>query len=191
MIETEAILEKIVERLKANLTNVRQVSRSIAVMVDERVPPGSGEEFIGVYLNESTNINPPPHPTKRMAFGFTVGITRRMEGVPNEMAGNTVLTYNETLISRLKPSMVKRAKEIAGIIEENNGWALLNEINPIFAAEGGTFVVPFGLSSISPTPRKVDEDHFDIDGGDQMGIRYVGLLLEIEFAGGEYFLVTS
>lgn len=189
MIESEPLLEAVVARLQANLNNLRQPTRSVGLMVDEKVPPGAGEEYIGVYLSDSTNLNPPSFVTKRIGFGFTIGITRRMQGIPNELAGKTVLTYNEALVSRLKPSMYNRAKEIANILEAGNGWTLINEINAAIADATGCFIVPFGLQSISPIPRKVDEDHFDTE-GDQLGIRYVGLLLELEFAGAEYYKVT-
>lgn len=189
MIEAEDVLECVVEKLKVGLSNMKMPAQSIAITVDERVPPGAGEEYIAVYPTDYGNIHPPPSITKRIAFSFTVGITRRVVGMPNEMAGRTVLTYDDDLVSRLKPAMYKRAGEIAEVLLDADGWTLLNTINSKITS--GFFLIPFGFSSIS-SPRKVDHDHFDIEEDpDNPPPRYVGLLLEIEFSGAEYFNASN
>lgn len=184
----EIVLEKVVARLKAGLTNFRFPDRSVRVMVDERVPPDAPEEFIGVAGNDVSTIDPPHNTTKHHNYAFTVGITRRVLTLPNEQAGEYILTYNDQkVLNRNKPSMYARASEIVDLLEDNNGWTLLNEINTVVGPVG-CFIIPFGFTSLNASPETVGEDHFDTDS--QLGARYAGLYMGLQFGGAEYFKPT-
>lgn len=185
MVEKEVLMEQTRDTLKENLPNLKLPNVSCKVMVDERVPPTAGEEFIGVYGQTLENLNPPNHITKRIVHGLTIGITRRVLGVPNEQTGENILTENQ--IARLKPSMFARANQIIESMLDSDGWTLIGRVNTLVAASsGGCFLSPLGLISVDPTPETVDESHFDQEAEGE-NPRYVGLLLELQFGGAEYF----
>lgn len=187
MFEKEVLLEQTRDFLKANLVGVKRPNQSIRVMVDDRVPPSSGEEFIGIYGGSSANINNPTDITKRILHGLTIGITRRVVGTPNEQTGEHILT--EKHIQHIKPSMFARAKQIIKLMLHLDGWYLMQRINAIVAVDDGCFLSPLGLISVDSQPEPKDEAHFDQE-ENQSNRRYVGLYLGIEFGGAEYFSVS-
>jgi hypothetical protein len=186
MFVKEPLLEQVRLRLQQGLTSVFMAQHSIKIMKDERIPPGSGEEFINVYGGEVTPLVHPSAITRNDSYGFTIGITRRTLAVPNELMGETVMTYDEAWFTRTKPSMYSRAEQIIELMNEQNGWMFLNAVNAIVGPVG-CFLVPFGLTSIDPNPREVGPEHFDIQDSE---MQYVGLLLELEFGGAEYLKPT-
>lgn len=189
MIHKEIVLEGIRSHLRSNLTNLTRPNDSLRVMQDEKVPPGSGEEFIGIYGGEVENLFRPNEVTKRINHGFTIGITRRMQGIPNEDAGETVYTYDAAKVARAKPSMLERAREIANLVDSS--WTLITAINAALTTAGECpgFITTFGFVSLDPQLQEVNEDHFDQEQarGLRGDIRYIGLLMELEFSGAEYF----
>lgn len=188
MFEKEVLLEQTRDFLKDNLTGVTRPNQSIRVMVDDRVPPTSGEEFIGIYGGSSVNVNNPTDITKRISHGLTIGITRRVIATPNEQTGEHIFT--EKHIQHIKPSMLARAKQIIQLMLRSDGWALMELINAIVAVDGGCFLTPMGLISVDSQPETKDESHFDTD-DNPSNRRYVGLYLGIEFGGAEYFSVSQ
>ena len=184
----DIILKEVRDMLREGLTNVSKPTRMICRTVDERVPPSSGEEFFGAYGGEASVINQPSDITKVIGYGFTVAYTRRLQGIPNELAGEQALSVDSDINTPLKIAMYRRADEIVAILGAADGWTLINRINQAVCDAGGVesgFVIPFGFVSVDPVPRKVDAEHFDIEAGRE-GIRYTGLLMELEFGGAEY-----
>lgn len=186
----ETVLEKVVLYLKSGLENVKERNKAIRVMVDERVPPDCPEEFIGVYGGEVSTIDPPHNVMKHHNYAFVIGITRRVLTVPNEQAGEYILTYNDQrVLNRTKPSMFARANEIVELLEHNDGWTLLSQINSVVGPVG-CFMVPFGFVSLDSQPETVGPDHFDSEPS-QGTSRYFGLFMPLTFGGAEYFKSTS
>lgn len=189
MIHKEIVLEAIRSYLRNNLTNLARPKDSVRVMQDEKVPPGAGEEFIGIHGGVVENLFPPNEVTKKIHHGFRIGITRRLQGVPNEEAGETIYTYDANKVARIKPSMLARAREIANLVDTS--WTLIANINSALTAAGECpgFITTFGFVSLDPELQEVNEDHFDQEPSRGMGgdIRYIGLLMELEFAGAEYY----
>lgn len=190
MVITEETKEQVRFFLRRDLTKVRRAKDSIRVMADERVPPGAGEEFMSIFGGSQSLAGPPHDVHKRYEVGFQIGITRRLEGVPHERAGESIITYNDAEIARVKPSMLARLNEIAEVLNHGDGWTLINAINAItFPANGGCFITPFALLSFSSEPEQVREEHFDIqpeNTGLARDVRYVGLLYRMEFGGALY-----
>lgn len=192
MLASEILMEKTAALLRSDLVKLKQPSSSIRVMIDERVPPLSGEEFIGVYGATAYNENRPAHVTRKIIYGLTIGITRRCIGVANEHSGENILTEND--IARVKPSMLARADEIIETLLQTDGWTLMTTVNAALAADGGCygqFLVPLGLLSVDALPQIKYADHWDIPATDEQPERYAGLHLEIQFGGAEYYRPTS
>ena len=190
MIEKEILLEETVSLLRSNLTHLTLPSHSCRLMIDERCPPNAGEEFIGVYGGESSNLNPPAHPTRQLEHGLTIGVTRRLAGLANEHAGENILTENQIL--RIKPSLLKRAREIINVMLDADGWTLMAAVNARVEAYGGCFLVPLGLVSADDVPQQKDATHWDQIEDEEVGGRsYVGLLLELHFGGAISFANNS
>lgn len=189
MVVGEVILEQVRLLLRQDLANVKRASGSIRVMADERAIPTAGEEFFGVHGHSQTLESPPHHVHKTYRVGFQIAFTRRVLAIPNEQAGETIVTYDETKLTRARPSVLERANEIADVLNQNDGWTLLNAINNIICpAEKGNIIEPFALLSF-PEPEQVREEHFDIqpeNTGLARDVRYVGLLVRLEFGGAKY-----
>jgi hypothetical protein len=183
MLEKENLLKATRTHLRENLVNVYRPNSSIRIMVDERVPPNAGEEFIGIRCSLVQNLNPPSAVAKVIEYGLTISITRRVIGLANEHTGENILT--DTQFERLKPSIEKRAREIANLID--GSWTLMSSINESLPVGSGCFLSPLGLVSEDAEPQTVEEAHFDTE--EETGNpRYVGLLLELSFAGAEYHI---
>lgn len=182
----EVVLEKVRDRLRDGLTNVHQPGASLRIMKDgQRIPPTAGEEFISVHPGDVGQLSIPAHQVKHHGYSFRVSITRRLNAQSNETAGERILTYDETKLERLKPSMYERADQIVTLLEDGNGWTLLNQINAVIGPTG-TFLVPFGLVSVNPVPEEVGPDYFDTIYDKETQVSYVGLVLPLEFGEAEF-----
>lgn len=191
MLASEVLMEQTVALLRSQLERVKLPASSIRVMIDERAPPMSGAEFIGVYGATAVNENPPAHVTRKIVYGLTIGVTHRCEGAANEHTGENVLTESE--IARVRPSMLRRADEIIEVMLDADGWTLISAVNSVLASEGGCFgqfIVPLGLMAVDSAPVVKYADHWDVQEEEQSQ-RYAGLHLEIEFGGAEFYRPTS
>ena len=190
MVITEEVKEAARKQLRTYLTKVQRPSGSIRIMPDERVPPGAGEEFFGIYGASQSLLTAPHDVTKSYSVGFQIALTRRVLAIPNEQAGEAALTYNEAKIGRSKPSVIARMNEITEVLNRNDGWTLISAINSVILPKtGGCFIEPFALVSFSAEPEQVREEHFDVqpeNTGLARDVRYAGLLVRLEFAGGKY-----
>jgi hypothetical protein len=181
MLQKELVLKTTTTYLRNNLSTVYLPNQAIRIMVDERVPPTAGEEFIGVRGSSVETISEPSSLAKVIEYGITISITRRVIGAANEDTGANILT--DTEYNRIKPSLEKRAGEIAVLLD--NSWELMQLINAeIF---DGCFLTPFSFLSEEAEPETVDASHFDIN-DDPMNPRYVGLHLPLEFGGAEFHI---
>lgn len=181
MLHQELVLELVTDYLRDNLSTVYLPSQSIRIMVDERVPPNAGEEFIGVRGNAIQLISDVSSLAKVIEFTITVSITRRVIGAANEHTGANILT--DTQFNRIKPSLLKRAEEVALVLDHS--WELMQLINSqIF---DGCFLTPFAWITQLGEPETVTADHYDIE-DDPLNPRYVGLHLPLEFGGAEFHI---
>lgn len=172
--------------LRERVTKFVNPPKNIIHTVDEVIPPTSADEFITCYGNEASNLYNPASLTKLIAYGFRVSITRRMENIPNEQAGEKVLSTTDLVLNARKMGMFARADEIVSILLLLDGWELANRINARTCdGTGGGFIVPFGFTSVDPVPVKIDASHFNVE-NPNIGITYAGLQLELEFGGAEY-----
>lgn len=191
MYEKEILLEEVVSMLQTGLATVTKPvflpTKSIRLMVDERIPPSAGDEFIGVYGGTSNNLNLPHHPQKRIEYGFKIGITRRCVGLANEHMAENALTQN--IINRDKASILKRTRQVINVMQEADGWILVGAVNDQLVAEEyeGMFVCPPGLISLDDEPQTVTADHWDIKLEEDEEERYAGLFMELVFGGAEFY----
>lgn len=191
MYEKEILLKEVVSLLRTGLASVSKrvflPTQSIRLMVDERIPPTAGEEFIGVYGGTSNNLNLPHHPQKRIEYGFKIGITRRCVGLANEHMAENALTQN--IIEKDKASILRRTRQVINIMQQADGWTLVGAANTQLEEEDyeGMFVCPPGLISLDDEPQTVTADHWDIKVEEDEEERYAGLFMELTFGGAEFY----
>ena len=195
MIEGELLLQAVRDRLRDNLTNVigkRSLSanahkKSIQITPDEKVPPSAGEEFINLFGSGFRNRNPAQSNSAIEVYGVTVGITRRILAQPVDRIGDSIYTEDVAVIDRIKPSMMKRAREIINLID--GVYSVITSVNTAAADVTGAcgFYTALGLESADAQPKYVDENHFFTDPDSNKF--HKGLYLEIVFSGAELLRV--
>ena len=180
----EHILEATRDILRTDLKNVKVANRSIRILNDERVPAYSGEEFIGLYNAEHRNEYSPKAIVTCDVYTLTIGITRRLIGIPTDTSAETIYAEDERLISRTKSNMLKRAREIVDIIDGN--WSIVNtvRINALIDDINVCILSPLGLESMGAL-EEVEAAHFHAD---EDSDRPEGLLLELQFVGMESYV---
>lgn len=183
MLEQEAILREVTKFLRVRLTKMPIPERSIRTMIDDVAPPNSGDEFIAVRCTEISNEYPAYFSSFKIIYGLTITIVKRCSGVPNELAGEALLT--DQIYRAVRPSLEARADEIVKLI--HGSWELMNLINTsVSDNEAGGFATPFGFISKDAEPRKVDADQFDLE-EDSNDLRYSALVTDVVFGGAEYY----
>lgn len=186
IIVKEIVLLEVRDMLREKLQKIRNAKHDIRRMVDEKVPPTAGEEFIAVHGLEINANSDPASITKNIGYGFAVSITRRMQIVANEQAGEHILSVDDEVVDPIKQSMFSRCDEIVNVLNLQDGWTLLNRINAKTCdGTGGNFLIPFNMLSVDAEPRKVQAEHFDTSAANN-SLRYYGLVQTIQFGGAEY-----
>lgn len=186
MRESEHLLEGVRERLITGLNNFDRSDKSIKITVSNNVDAGAGKEFINIYKASVSNVNPLSAMITREVHSITIGVTRRLVGVPLDRVGHRLLT-KEDKINLLKPSLLQRVGEINELID--NSYDLLKIVNDRIseAGDGEHFLIPLALDSDSGEVDWVEEDHFfnDESGGD----RPEGIYTELVFSNAQLFRV--
>ena len=180
----EYILEETRNLLRQDLEGVDNPNRSIRITNDEKVPAYAGEEFIALYNIEATNEYPTKAVSRKDIYDLTIGITRRFIGIPTDTSAETIYAEDSDLMVRTKSHMLKRAREIVSLIDNN--WELVNSIR-IGALVDDIFVCilgPLGLESMGSL-EEVEASHFHATDDSE---RPDGLLLELQFSGMESYI---
>ena len=173
----EPILETVRDHLSEELKNLFRRDRSVKITNEERIPQWAGEEFINLFGAETVNLYPPSFSQRKEVTTLRVGITRRFAGQPLDHTAESIYTYKDDLMARIKPSMSARASEIIDLIDGN--WDLVNEVSQI---AGGCILTPLGYEGNSGLT-EVFADHFSIE--EDEDDNPVGLFLELTFSGME------
>jgi hypothetical protein len=184
MILTEPLLETIRDTLRDELTNITLPSRSILITNDEKLPSYSGEEFINIYGATTSNEYEPIFQARKEVYSLNIGITRKLIGIPPDISAEAMYTQNETVINRVKQTMITRAYEIIELIDGNWGIpALIRQMGCDSGDCDACILSPLGFTGSSALEEKYAE-HFRLeDDGD----RPLALFLELQFSGMEVY----
>jgi len=180
MIEGEYLLEAIKETLISSLTNITYPANSIRITVDERADILAGTEFIAIYKQSMENLHQSNTITNKESYSIAIGITMRLAGTPVDRVGEKLITY-DSIVSKLKPSMFARARQVIDLIDGST--AVINLANA--KGLGCPFIAPLGFTGDSGQITYVEEDHFFNEA--TQNVRPEGVFLELQFSGA--FLV--
>jgi len=182
MLLIEPILQVCRDVLQENLKNIVNPTKSIRITNDERVPPWAGEEFINIFGAQVGNEYPLIHVGHKDIHTMSIGITRRLRGIPTDYSAETIYTYSEEFIQRAKSSMCKRANEIINLLDGK--WSIVNRISNLESLEDEEFCLMAPLEfSGSVTLIEVSPAHFYLEEDAEDSDRPAGLFLELNFAG--------
>jgi hypothetical protein len=184
MILVEPMLETIRDILQDELTNITLPTRCIKITNDEKVPPYSGEEFINIYGATTSNEYEAIYQARKEVYSLSIGITRKLIGIPTDISAEAMYTQNENIINRVKQTMLKRAYEIIELIDGNWGIpAIIRQMGCDSGVCDACILSPLGFTGSSALEEKYAE-HFRLeDDGD----RPQALFLELSFSGMEVY----
>lgn len=164
--------------LQDELDHITEPTRSIIITDDEKCPPYAGEEFINIYGCRCVNEYSPSFSSRKEVYGLKIGITRRFSGIPQDLSGQSIYTYDDDLMQRTKESMAARATQIVNLLDGNWGVPAL-----IRQEDYCDVVTPLGFVGNSEL-EEVYAEHFR---GEDDGDRPQALFLELEFDGLESY----
>lgn len=184
MLLTEPMLEVVRLRLRTHLTNIAEPRYSIRITNEEQIPAEAGEEFINLFGAECDNEYPPEHSSRKEKYSMSIGITRRLIGIPLHSTAEAIYTYDEDMMSRTKSSMAKRAYEIIALIDGQ--WTIPNSIRARSELSAIDFCIltPLGYEG-SDKLEEVTAEHFYTE--DEVEGQVVGLFLQLHFTGLESY----
>ena len=187
MLLTQPLLINARDTLRDNLSNITQKEKSIRLTNERRVPAYAGEEFINLFGVVVSNEWDPIEITRVENYSLSIGITRRLEGIPTDSSAESI--YVQDLITRAKEVMTRRAYEIISIIDGNWGIpALIRQDEDLAEIADFCILSPLGYLG-SAELEEVYADHFHLEDPSD---RPQALFLELSFGGLQaYFTKAS